>query len=64
MNFSRHGAGGSDVVDLNGFGLNFSSLQGYMADIGGNCVITLDAATTLTIDGISKGQLLASDFLF
>ena len=36
VNFSRHGAGGSDVVDLNGFGLNFSSLQGYMADVGGN----------------------------
>ena len=46
VNFSRHGAGGSDIVDLNGFGLNFSSLQGYMADVGGNCVITLDAATS------------------
>ena len=64
VNFSRHGAGGSDVVDLNGFGLNFSSLQGYMADVGGNCVITLDAATILTIDGISKGHLQANDFLF
>ena len=63
VNFSGHGAGGSDVVDLNGFGLSFSSLQGYMADVGGDVVITLDTATILTIDGISKGQLQANDFV-
>jgi hypothetical protein len=52
------------VIDLNGFGLNFSSLQAFMADAGGNCVITINAATVLTVNGLSKAQLLASDFIF
>ena len=30
--FSRHGAGGTDVIDLNGFGLNFDTLQPYLVE--------------------------------
>ena len=64
----RHGgggdAGGTDVIDVNGFGLNFTTLQPFMADVGGNCVITLDAATILTVIGVTKAQFLASDFIF
>jgi hypothetical protein len=63
-NFASHGAGGSDVIDLNGFGLSFSSLQGYTANVDGNVVITLDAATFLTINGVTTAQLQASDFIF
>ena len=65
-NFSRHGAGGTDVVDLNGFGLNFSTLQNYLSfPSNGVAVITLDAATILTIaNGIPPNGLLASDFIF
>ena len=64
VNFARHGAGGIDVIDLNGFGLNFSSLQSYLSDVGGNATITINAATILTIEGVTKAQLLDSDFLF
>ena len=64
IRFARHGAGGTDVIDVNGFGLNFTTLQQYLADVSGNCVITLDAATILTIEGVTKAQLQASDFVF
>ena len=62
--FARHGAGGTDVIDVNGFGLTFTTLQQYLADVSGNCVIMLDAATILTIEGVTKAQLQASDFVF
>jgi hypothetical protein len=64
--FIRHGGGGEgiDVIDVNGFGLNFTTLQPYMADVGGNCVITLDAAAVLTVIGVTKAQFLATDFIF
>ena len=55
--FLRHGAGGTDVIDVNGFGLNFTTLQPFMADVGGNCVITLDAATVLTVIGVTQGAI-------
>ena len=48
----------------NGFGLNFTTLQAYMADVGGNCVITLNGADILTVSGVLKAQFLATDFLF
>jgi Ca2+-binding RTX toxin-like protein len=62
--FARHGAGGSDVINLNGFGLTFSSIQPFLSDSGGNCVLTINAATILTINSVTKAQLLASDFVF
>ena len=65
-NFSRHGAGGTDVIDFNGFGLNFTTLQQYLSfQAGGVAVITIDAATKLTVaNGIPPNGFLASDFIF
>src|SRR5262245_19817500 len=60
--FARHGAGGSDLIDLTGFGLSFNSLQ--FSNSGGNCVISINASTVLTINGVSSGQLQPSDFVF
>ena len=57
-------AGGADVIDLNGFGLNFTTLQAFMTDVGGNCVFTLNGADVLTVNGTLKAQFLASDFIF
>ena len=62
--FLRHGAGGTDVLDVNGFGLDFTTLQAFMADVGGNCVFTLNGADILTVNGVLKAQFLASDFIF
>src|SRR5262245_45069160 len=66
--FAPHGgggdAGGTDVIDLNGFGLNFTTLQPFLSNVGGNAVITINAATVLTIIGVTSAQLQASDFLF
>jgi Ca2+-binding RTX toxin-like protein len=62
--FSRHGDGSTDVIDLNGFGLNFTSLQSYPPTSGGNAVTTINAATVLTIFGVTSAQLQANDFIF
>ena len=62
--FLRHSAGGTDVLDVNGFGLNFTTIQPFMADVGGNCVITLNGVDILTVIGVTKAQFLASDFIF
>jgi Ca2+-binding RTX toxin-like protein len=62
-NFARHQAGGTDIIDLNGFGLNFASLQHYLVD-GPNVMIRIDAATILTINGVTIPQLQARDFIF
>jgi ELWxxDGT repeat protein len=62
--FARHGAGGTDVIDLKGFGLaNFAAVQALLTDSGPNAVLTINAVTVLTIDGVLKAQLQASDFL-
>jgi hypothetical protein len=45
--FARHGGGGTDVIDLNRFGLNFTTLQPFMADVGGYCVITINAVRSV-----------------
>ena len=60
----RHGGGGTDVLDVNGFGLNFTTIQTFMADVGGNCVFTLNGADILTVNGVLKAEFLATDFIF
>ena len=52
--FLRHGAGGTDVLDVNGFGLDFTTIQAFMADVGGNCVFTLNGADILTVNGVPR----------
>jgi Ca2+-binding RTX toxin-like protein len=65
-NFSRHGAGGTDVIDLNGFGLTVNTLAQYLSyQANGVAVIRFNDATVLTIaNGIPPNGLLASDFVF
>jgi hypothetical protein len=38
-------------------------VQALMADVGANVVLTINALTVLTIDGLHKTDLAASDFL-
>src|SRR5262249_41099929 len=62
--FARHGAGGSDVIDLKGFGFaSFAAVQALLADSGANVVLTINALTVLTIDGVHKVDLAPNDFL-
>jgi Ca2+-binding RTX toxin-like protein len=62
--FARHGAGGTDVIDMKGFGLTFASLMNsYATDTANGVLIALDGATSLTIHDVTKAQLAASDFL-
>ena len=61
--FSTHAAGGSDLVDLRGFGLTFTKLiNTYTAQAGADAVITL-GGDVLTLHNVQVGSLQASDFL-
>jgi hypothetical protein len=40
IGLARHGGGGTDLVDLNGFGLSFATLAPFISTVGGNAVIT------------------------
>src|SRR5262249_16690198 len=57
---------GMDQVDLVGFGIDdFTALQGHITnDANGNALITLGDGETITIDGVSAGQLAADNFAF
>ena len=62
--FARHGGGGTDVVDIQGFGLaNFAALQPFMSQSGSDTVINL-GADVLRIRNVLPGELLATDFSF
>ena len=43
-------------------GSNFTTLQPFMSDVGGNCVIALNGVDILTVNGALKAQFLATDF--
>jgi len=60
--FAAHAAGGSDIVDLQGYGItSFSQLQSYMAQSGADVVISL-GADALTLANIMLSQLQPGDF--
>ena len=62
--FARHGGGGTDVVDIQGFGLaNFAALQPFMSQSGSDTLINL-GADVLRIRNVLPGELLATDFNF
>ena len=64
IGFSRHNAGGTDVVSIQGFGVTtFAQLQTFMTQSGGDTVITLNTADILIVRGVAPGTLQASDFL-
>ena len=60
------GAGVGDVIQLAAsLGISsFTQLQGRMTQVGGDTLISFDAATSITIVGIAPGELAANDFIF
>lgn len=62
--FAAHSAGGTDIIDLNGYGLTFASLGGFMSQNGANTVIDILNGDILTLINIQKANLQASDFHF
>ena len=53
-----------DLIDLRGYGIaDFAALQPLMAQVGGNVVITFDAANRLTLQNVTLGQLGAASFV-
>jgi Ca2+-binding RTX toxin-like protein len=60
--FSAHAVGGTDILDIEGFGLaTFGQLQPYMKQSGSDVVITL-GSDILTVHNVQLGGLQASDF--
>ena len=56
IGFSRHNAGGTDVVSIQGFGVTtFGQLQTFMTQSGGDTVITLNTADILIVRGVAPG---------
>jgi hypothetical protein len=56
-------AGGSDVIDVRGFGLTFSSLQQYLIQAGNDTVLNF-GGDVMTLRNVLASQLQASDFQF
>ena len=61
---------GVDAIDLSNFGVDFSVASNFdafmandAADVGNNVVLDLDADDSLTLLGINKVDLSASDFV-
>ena len=59
-----------DKIDLSNFGFDFSVASNFdvfiandVADAGNNAVLDLDADDSLTLLGINKDDLSASDFV-
>ena len=63
IGFAEHRNGGTDIVDIQGFGLaTFAALQPFMSQSGADTVITLNGADILTIRNMLPNELLATDF--
>ena len=63
IGFCRAGGGGTDIVNIQGFGLaDFAALQPFMSQSGADTVITLNGADILTIRNVLPSELLATDF--
>jgi serralysin len=60
--FTPHSAGGSDIIDLTGFGISAAGVLGFFGDQGANTVMVISAGTTLVVDNIHKAQLSTADF--
>lgn len=55
----------NDVIQLDAAQFaNFAAVQSHAAQVGLDTVITLDAANTITLTGVSVASLNAGDFLF
>jgi Ca2+-binding RTX toxin-like protein len=63
--FAAHIAGGSDVIDLQGYGLSFASLMNnFTAQVGTDCMIDFKNGDILTLHNVQKSGLQATDFHF
>jgi Peptidase M10 serralysin C terminal/Metallo-peptidase family M12B Reprolysin-like len=63
--FAAHVTGGSDQIDLRGYGLTFAGLiNSYTTQLGSDCVIDFRNGDVLTLHGVQKSSLGSSDFLF
>jgi autotransporter passenger strand-loop-strand repeat protein len=62
----RAGAGSGDTIDLSAVPTvsSFSQVQALMSEVGANTVIDFAAGETITLDGLSAGNLTSSNFLF
>ncbi len=58
-------AAGHDTIDFStaAFG-SFAAIKSHMVQSGANVVITLDAADTITLKGVTLASLSAADFSF
>lgn len=57
-------AGGEQIIVSARVFANYAALQAAETQVGPNVVITVNAATSLTLVGVSVGQLSASNFQF
>ena len=58
------GAGTDDVLDVTDFGFaNFAAIIAAASQVGGNTLIQLDGADSVTLLGVNLGDLNADDFL-
>lgn len=65
VGFTGHGAGGTDVVNLRGFGLSsLADLMPYLAQDGSDVVLTLNSADAIVFRNTLLGQFHANDFDF
>ena len=59
---------GQDRIDLSALGIaDFATLRPFMIETGGNCTIEFfynGAFESITIEGVARSQLSASDFIF
>jgi Ca2+-binding RTX toxin-like protein len=63
--FAAHIAGGSDVIDLQGYGLTFAGLiNTFTTQVGTDCTIDFKNGDILTLHNVQKSGLQASDFHF
>ena len=61
--FAAHSTGGTDTIDLQGFGLTYSALMNSYAVNSGNDVVLHLGSDVLTIHDIHTAQLASADFV-
>ena len=62
--FTAAGAGHDIISFSTAVFANYAAVQGHMAQVGPNVVITHDAADTVTLKGVTLASLTAADFNF
>jgi Ca2+-binding RTX toxin-like protein len=60
--FDSNPAGGQDIIDLSAFHTAFGSIT--VANAGGGTLITVTAGNTITLSGVNRNTIDATDFRF